>query len=153
MADEVVDSHGHHIPVDLHVKRESLEHNPGLRVGRLLTLDLPLHSAEEKHRLGQNHDVLACDMETLGVARACQSRQVPFLSVRIISESVHDELPKGLERMREQKSLAGKLGAAAGALWNRPGTIKEMWQLKEDAFRASDRLAKFLAGVVANLPK
>jgi hypothetical protein len=28
-----------------------------------------------------------------------------------------------------------------------------MWQLKEDALAASDRLARFLAGIVEQLPK
>jgi hypothetical protein len=30
--------------------------------------------------------------------------------------------------------------------------MKDLWQLKEDAIRASDRLAKFLEGIVTQLP-
>jgi adenosylhomocysteine nucleosidase len=152
MADEVADIHGQHLPVDLHVRRESLTDNPALHIGRLLTIDHLLRTAEEKHRLGENHAALAANMETLGVAQACQQRGVRFLAVSIISDTVDDELPKEIELISDQKSLAAKLGAAAGALWKQPSMIKEMWQLKEDAIKASDRLAKSLAGVVENLP-
>jgi adenosylhomocysteine nucleosidase len=152
MADEIADVHGHHVNVDLHVRRDSLASNPSLHVGRLLTVDHVLHENEEKQRLGNNHDALACDMESFGIATECHRQNVRFLSVKIITEALDDALPKEVERLLEQKTLAGKLGAAAGALWNRPSSVKDMWQLKEDALKASDRLAKFLAGVVGNLP-
>lgn len=153
MAEEVADLHGHHIRVEVHVQRESLVGNPGLHLGRILTVEHVLRTAEEKHRLGSNHAALCADMETLGVLEACQQRHVPCLSVRLITDAADDELPHEIERMLDQKSLAGKLGAAAGAIWKHPGTIKEMWQLKEEAIKASDRLAKFLCGVVENLPR
>ena len=152
MADEIADVHGQHVSVDLHVRRDSLTSNTSLHVGRLLTVDHVLHEAEEKHRLGSNHDAMACDMESLGVATECHRQSVRFLSVKIISEGVDDALPKEVERVIGQKTIAGKLGAAAGALWNRPSSVKDMWQLKEDAIKMSDRLAKFLIGVVGNLP-
>lgn len=153
IAEEVVDTHGHHLHVDLHVQRESLSLNRSLHVGRLITIDHSLHSAEEKHRLGDNHAAVACDMESLGIGKICHERNVRFLAVRVITEAVDDELPKEVERMRDQKSLAAKLGAAAGAVWNRPSTLKDILHLKEEALKASDRLAKFLAGVVGNLPQ
>lgn len=152
LADEVVDTHGQHLSIDVQVNRASLEQNPLLHVGRLLSIDHVLRVVEEKYRLGHNHAALAYDMESLGIGKVCHQRNARFLSVRIITEALDDGMPKEVKRMLDQKSLAAKLGAAAGALWNRPSSIKDMWQLKEDAFRASDRLARFLAGVVANLP-
>jgi adenosylhomocysteine nucleosidase len=151
IADEVTDLHGQQLAVDLHVRRESLD-QPTLHGGRLLTIDHLLRSPEEKFRLGHNHAAQAADMETLAIAHACRQRNVRFLAVRIITDTVEDALPAEVERMLDQKSLAAKLGAAAGALWKHPATIKDMWQLKEDAVRASDRLARLLVGVVGNLP-
>jgi adenosylhomocysteine nucleosidase len=152
MADEIADVHGHHLSVDVHVRRDSLANNPSLHVGRLLTVDHVLHDVEEKIRLGNNHDAMACDMESFGIATECHRQNVRFLSVKIITEALDDALPKEVERMMEQKTLAAKLGAAAGALWNRPSSVKDMWQIKEDAIKFSDRLAKYLVGVVGNLP-
>ena len=39
------------------------------------------------------------------------------------------------------------MGAAVGALWRRPASAKEMYQLRENALVASGQLAKFLAEV------
>jgi adenosylhomocysteine nucleosidase len=90
-------------------------------------------------------------METLAVARVCQAEKVRFLAIRAISDSVDQELPRDVDRLVKKKTLAGRLGAAAGAIVNRPSSIKDMWQLKEDALVASSRLATFLAGIVPQL--
>jgi len=59
--------------------------------------------------------------------------------------------PGDEDRARIRAALAARLGAAAGAIVNRPSSIKDMWQLKEDALVASDRLAAFLSGIVPQL--
>jgi hypothetical protein len=71
--------------------------------------------------------------------------------VRIISDAVDDELPPEIERLVQSKTLARQLGAATGAIFKRPSAVKDLWQLREDAIRLSDRLARFLAGVVEQL--
>jgi hypothetical protein len=71
--------------------------------------------------------------------------------VRIITDTLDDELPKEIERLLDQSSTAARWGAAAGALFHQPSRIKDLWNLKEEAVKASDRLAKFLVGVVAQL--
>jgi adenosylhomocysteine nucleosidase len=95
------------------------------------------------------HAAVACDMETYAIAEVCRVAKVPFLSVRVISDALEDELPKEVERLLEQHSLASKLGAATGAIFNRPSSIKDMWNLKEQAIKASDRLARFLRSTIA----
>ena len=91
-------------------------------------------------------------METFAVAETSAAFKRRFLSVRVISDALDDELPKEISRLLDQQSTAAQLGAAAAALWKRPSSAKDMWKLKEDALQASDRLAKFLAGVIAQLP-
>jgi len=150
MADEVTDGQ-HRLAVGLHVDREALAASPSLHVGRILTVEGIVRTAAEKRELAQRHAVLACDMETMSIAEVCQRRATRFLAIRIVSDAVDEELPKEIERMFVQKSTAARLGAATGALWNRPGSLKDMWKLKEDALRASDRLAKFLVGVIEQL--
>ena len=70
----------------------------------------------------------------------------------VVRDAVDDELPKEVERLLEQNSLASKLGAATGAIFNRPSSIKDMWSLKEQAIKASDRLARFLVRTLGQLP-
>lgn len=152
MADEVVHAGGETIPIDLRLDRESIAATKGLHVGRLVTVDSILREPSERRCLAEKHSAIACDMETYAIAAICRQENVPFLAIRIISDSVDDELPPEIEHLLKQKSLAGKLGAAAGAVFKRFSAAKDLWKLREDALKASDRLAKFLAGTINQLP-
>ncbi len=153
MAEEVVDVAGKKLSIGLTVDRASIEASPALHVGRLLTVDQLIRTRDQKEQLGDEHAALACDMETLAVGQACQRAGTKFMSVRIISDALDDELPKEIESMLSQDTLVGKLGAATGAIFHRPSSVKDMWKLKEDALKATDRLARFLTGVIDQLPK
>jgi adenosylhomocysteine nucleosidase len=120
----------------------------GLRVGRLLTFDRVVATPAEKRALGQEHQALAVDMESLAVAEVCRERGVPFLAVRVISDTIDDEIPPEIEKLLAQKSTAGKFGAALGSLWRRPSSVKDMLRLQQQALAASDRLAQFLDAAI-----
>ena len=153
MADSVTQaSTNEHIEIGLTMDRDALESSKGVHVGRLLTVDRIIRGVAEKRQLGEQHDAIACDMETFAVARCCQEAKKRFLSVRIIRDAVDDELPKEIDKLLQQENRVAQLGAAAAALWNRPSSAKDMWKLKEDALQASDRLARFLPGVIEQLP-
>jgi adenosylhomocysteine nucleosidase len=152
MADEVANGSGQRLPVGLKLDAQWLAAAKGLHTGRLLTVDTIIRRPDERRRLAAEHGAIACDMETFGVAEVCQERGVKLISVRIISDAVDDELPPEIEHLLGQKSLASQLGAAAGAVLKRFSAAKDLWQLREDALKASDRLAKFLATLVTQLP-
>ena len=130
---------------------DSASMSPGLHVGRLLTVDRLLREPEEKRALAEQHQAIACDMESFAVAEACRQAGVKFLSVRIISDTVEDQLPKEIEMLLNEKSLAARLSTAAAAIVNRFSSIGDMWQLYEDALKCSQRLARFLKGMVGQL--
>jgi adenosylhomocysteine nucleosidase len=90
-------------------------------------------------------------METAAIAQMCRQHKTRFLAVRVINEALDDELPPDLESLTHQTTSAARLGAAAGAIFRRPSTVKDLWRLKEEAIKASDRLAKFLEGVFRQL--
>lgn len=152
MANEIVDLEGHRLTIDLKFDPQALQNMRHLHVGRLLTVDSVVGDIEEKRALGQRQGALAVDMESIAVADVCRQEQVRCLSIRVISDAVDQVLPKDLDYLVKRKTLAGRIGAAAGAAVRRPSSIKDMWQLKEDALVASDRLAKFLAGIIGQLP-
>ena len=147
----VVDQAGRVLAVGFQLDSESSTQMNGLHCGQLLSIDELINSIEEKRRLAEQHGAVACDMETAAVAACCQRCQTRFLSVRIITDGFDERLPESMVTLNRQKSLSGKLGAAAGAIWNRPGTVKDLWKLKQDALQASDRLGRFLTGVIAQL--
>ncbi|MHB8864043.1 MAG: phosphorylase family protein [Pirellulaceae bacterium] len=153
MANSLIDRHRHPLEVGFQMAPETIEARSSLHVGRLLTVDELVRQRNEKARLAAEFAAVAYDMETMAVAQVCQRRQVRFLSVRIISDGLDDRLSPEVEHMLDQPSLAGKLGAATRALFERPGSLKDMWKLREVAHRASDRLAEFLVGVVPQLQK
>ncbi|MCO6459356.1 MAG: hypothetical protein J5I93_28940 [Pirellulaceae bacterium] len=149
MADSVVDQNDRQWDVGLKVPADQLPR--AVHVGRLLTVDHLVRSSDEKRTLAERHHAVACDMETAAVAEACRQAKVRFLAVRIISDSLDDNLPPEVEKLLDQKNLASKLGAATAAIWNRPSTVKDLWRLQEEALKASDRLARFLVGVIEQL--
>ncbi len=151
MASSVVDQQQHPLEIGFKIDPGVVEGTRSLHVGRLLTIDKLIRHREEKEKLAADYDAVACDMETIAVAQACRRRRVRFLSVRIISDGLDDHLPAEVEHMLDQHSIAGKLGAATRAVFGRPSSLKDMWNLRETALRASDRLAKFLIGVVPQL--
>lgn len=151
MADQLADTSGNRLSIDLKVDPAALAEMPGVHVGRLLTAGRIIRLPEEKRSLGQQHEALAVDMETFAVAEVCRRHQVRFLAVRVINDAVDDRLPPDVERLLAQKSTAARLGAAMGAIWHRPASFKDMYQLKENALLCSLKLAKFLAAMTQRL--
>ena len=151
VADHLVDTAGNQLTIDLQLGPAVPAAARGVHVGRLLTADHVVRLPDEKRALLRQYEALAVDMESFAVAEVCRRRQVRFLAVRVINDTADDELPPDVERLLAQQTLAAQLGAAAGAIWRRPSSFKDIYKLKEDALLASDRLASFLGGIVGQL--
>jgi adenosylhomocysteine nucleosidase len=151
MADSLAEPGGGRLAIDVRIDQQTLAAMPGLHVGRLLTVDKIVADSAEKKRLGQTYDALAVDMESWAVGEVCSQERVRFLAVRVISDTMEENLPHDLGRLITQQTTAGKVGAVTSALWRRPSSFKDMMRLREQALISSDRLAKFLSGVIAQL--
>ena len=146
-ADAVTDAHGHELASGLQMPADP-QH--GLHVGRLLTADAIVRSVQEKKQLAEQFQAIAVDLESLAVAQVCRDAGVRFLAVRAISDDLSADLPpEMLSVIGDSGSM--RIGAALGSLWKRPGSIKDMWKLRESAHHATNRLATFLDGVVTQL--
>jgi adenosylhomocysteine nucleosidase len=149
LADEIDDVSGRRLAIDLKAEPDP---RARVRVGRLLTVDQLVRGGEEKRSLGEKHGALAVDMESWAVGDVCRQDKVRFLAVRVISDAIDEELPAELDSLVAQRTTAGRLGAAAGILFRRPSSIKDMWRLKEQAMESADRLAQYLKQIVDRLP-
>lgn len=149
MADSLLDSDGRRLALDLKVDPSTLA--KGLHVGALLSAERIVRRPEEKRSLGRRHGALAVDTETSAVARVCQARRVPMLAIRILTDAVDEALPADVQHLTDQTSGTARLGAALGSVWRRPAVAKDLWALRETALVGSDRLGKFLAGVIETL--
>ena len=149
MANSIVDTHGNELTVD--VKMADDRQN-GLYVGRLLNTDEIVRTVAEKKQLAEQFGAIAVDMESLAVAQICRDTGTRFLAVRVISDDLSADLPPEVMSVIGS-SGAVRVGSALGSLWKRPGSIKDMWRLRESAHLAAKRLASFLDGVLVQLHK
>jgi len=147
MANSICDTHGHELTLDLNMPTEGQKR---LHAGRFVTSDEMVRLVKEKQQLAKRHDAIAVDMESLAVAQVAQETGTRFLAVRVISDDLSQDLPQ------EVVSILGetgsfRMGATLGAVWKRFGSIKDLWKLREQTAEASQRLAKFLQGIVPQL--
>jgi len=125
---------------------------PGVHRGRLLTVDAIISEPHEKRALGEQFGALALDMETLAIAQVCQELQLPFWSIRVVSDAVDERLPDEVKRFAKPLTKARLAGTVAGVLFNRPSAAKDLWAVHEASLTASRRLADFLEPLIAQLP-
>lgn len=76
---------------DRELVADALRYAPQAREGLIITGDqFYLHEAEDRRQRELYPDALAVDMESAAIAQVCHIRKVPFLSVRIISDTHND---------------------------------------------------------------
>lgn len=61
--------------------------------GTLVTMDRWREKHELLRLIHGVQTLAACDMETHALARLCREKHVPFLSLRVITDGLHDEVP------------------------------------------------------------
>lgn len=147
IGNSIVDRAGQELRIDVRMAPDAQR---GWHVGRLVMVDEIVRTVADKQRLAERSGALAVDMESLAVAQKCAENHVRFLAVRAISDDLSADLPP------EVMSVFGgtgslRAGVIAGAVWKRPGSIKDMWRLRERAVSASERLAVFLQMILPTL--
>jgi adenosylhomocysteine nucleosidase len=147
VASSIVDAEGTELAIDLKMPADPAK---GLYVGRLLTLNRIVRTVDEKKALADRFAALAVDMESLAVAQICRQAKVRFLAVRVISDDLSADLPAEISSVVGSSGTV-RLGAAVGAIFKRPGAVKDLWRLREQGMDAAERLATFLEGVVEQL--
>lgn len=151
LPDRILDTTGRSLQVGLKLEPGTAETNR-LHVGPLLSLPELVRSSQKRRELASQHGALAADLESFSVAEVCRQHQVPMWVVKIVTDGVDDQLPPEVAYLMKPRKWTEKLGAVAGAIWNRPSSVKDMWRLNELSLRASDRLAVFLISMIRSLP-
>jgi adenosylhomocysteine nucleosidase len=150
LADRVGLTSGERLLVDLRFE-QSASARPRVHVGTIVTVDQLVCLPAEKISLGREQSALAVDMESWAVADACRQAKVPFLAVRVISDAADEALPAFIDQMARRKGFAGKTGVVLGALWRRPGSLREMVRLRSEGLVQADQLARFLVRLVGQI--
>ncbi len=110
--------------------------------GRLLTMDRLVRLPEEKNVLGKAYGAIAVDMETSVLAQMAAVKNLPFLSVRAISDTVHQELVD-ISPFTESDGEISPLKAGWYVLTH-PGSIGTFIRLQEITRRGTKNITDFL---------
>jgi adenosylhomocysteine nucleosidase len=120
--------------------------------GRLITVDRVVVTGAEKEELHRTYQADLVDMESSAVAAVCREKQASFLSIRVISDDAHNDLPQEVAAIMNS-SGSYRVGATLRSLWRRPSSVKDFWKLYEHSIEAADRLSKFITRCVDDLPR
>ena len=123
----------------------------GLYTGELVSTPELLETPSKRKKLAEESSAKVADMESAVVAEICRQAKQRCLAVRVVVEDLEEKPPELMSRILKQGSAAGKLGALSKGLFTQASQLKEMWDLKNEAYKTSERLAEFLAGVVRQL--
>jgi nucleoside phosphorylase len=115
-------------------------------VGSLLTVDNVIHDSVSKKKLGGSYSVQAVEMETSAIAKVAEAKDVPLLSLRVISDRLDQEL-------LDSSSFLGSDGeiSTLKAGWyvlTHPGSIKSALSLRTQTQTATQALTKFLSDLL-----
>jgi adenosylhomocysteine nucleosidase len=120
-----------------------------LHMGDNVTVDELVTQPEEKQTLGQAFKALTVDMESYWVARAAYARQIPFLAVRAISDTLTQSLPN-FDRFSNLSGVRLWKEASLHFL-ARPGELAKVPQVYRNALQARKSLTCFLDSFVPRL--
>ena len=109
----------------------------------LVTAGHVVDTVEKKRQLREATGADLVDMESFAVAEYCREKRISFQSLRVVLDLADEELPREINRITSPQSqgYARKFGLIAGAIFKRPSCVFDLYQLKERALVAADRLA------------
>lgn len=115
----------------------------------LVTTDRMILDPEEKRLIYAATGAAALDMECYAAAKVCATRRVPFSSIKSVSDTASEALPKELVDLAD---VRGKL-PLGWYLLRRPELWRRLWRLRKSALSASDNLGDALAMMLLRLSR
>lgn len=105
-------------------------------------------TAAEKAELRKKTGADAVEMESAVIAAICFEKKIPCVTLRVISDPAHEDLPLDFNRLMtaEQNLHFGRL---VMSLVKSPGKIRELLKLRRGTRLAAENLARVLARVTA----
>lgn len=117
---------------------------PDAMAGILISSAVAAASPNEKTRLNRDHEALAVDMESAGVARAAAEAECPFLVVRVIADPFDRPLPsaalEGIDAEGRQRPFR-----VISKLLSRPWELAGLLRLSRDSQTALKELGRVAA--------
>ena len=121
--------------------------NVKLKIGRLITVDMVVHTPKAKKELGSRFRAEAVEMETLEIALLTRVNKIPFISIRGISDAVNHELINCSSFLDSDGELS-KLRAGWYVLTH-PKSLKNAFSLRSNTQIATQNLTDFISRLVS----
>lgn len=123
--------------------------NCSVHKGMLLTMESVISRPEVKRKLGKHYGCLALDMETSALIQLAKERDIPFISLRSVTDAVDQEL-LDVSPFMESDGEVNKLKAGWYVLTH-PGSIKTFMSLKDIANLATQNMTYLLTSFLRSV--
>jgi nucleoside phosphorylase len=111
--------------------------------GPLLTVPEVLRRATTKQRLGQHSGALAADMESYSIGQVAGAHAIPFMPLRTIFDTCHDDIPWPLGNCLSADGVVRPMRVLC-ALASHPAALLHTLSMWRQAQRAGHALASWL---------
>jgi len=118
-----------------------------LKVGKLITVDMVVHTPEAKKDLRNRFGAEVVEMETLEIALLTRANKIPFISIRGISDAVNHELIDSSSFLDSDGEIS-KLRAGWYVLTH-PKSLKNAFSLRSNTQIATQNLTDFISRLVS----
>jgi nucleoside phosphorylase len=136
--------------IDLSEIRSSLSDLP-IHIANLLTVPALIDSSNERSKLAHASGAVAVDMETEFIARACAAHSVPFLSLRVISDTPHELFPAPADVLFDIERQRTRMLKLMRYFLAHPNRVPRLAQFAKRIARARKVLASALIALVNKL--
>jgi adenosylhomocysteine nucleosidase len=119
--------------------------------GGLSTADRVLGRAVEKREFARTTEAIAVDMESAGAAAAATEYGVPWLTVRVITDGVDDDLPLDFNALANPDGSVNRRRIVASTLLH-PWKIPALVRLGSRSSLAARNLSAFLHALLPRIP-
>ncbi len=118
------------------------------RVGKLLTSSGIVHSEAQRLGLARERGADAIDMETDVIVDACRERNIPMLSLRVISDTTREPFPAPPAVLFDIEQQKTNLAGLASYLIGKPTAIWALARFRRQIGRARENLTAALTSLL-----
>jgi len=125
---------------------------PGFDIASVHPVAEPVTLAEEKRKLGEETGCQMVDMETAYLSDLAARHQIEFMSIRAISDLVHEDLPQDvLDNGYDYEASKTTPGKMAFYLLTNPKRIRALKEFVKPLPQVRDGLGDFLYSLIEEL--
>ncbi len=118
----------------------------GAKPGKIFCATRIASTAVEKKKLRDETHADAVEMESAEIHAICRERGIPCVTVRVISDTAHDDLPLDFNQL-SKPDMSLDFGKLAWRLLRSPGKIPELMKFQKQISFAARKLAEVLRPV------